>query len=649
MTLSPGQTLKDRYRIVTLLGQGGFGAVYRAWDLNLERPRALKENLDTSESAQRQFKREAQLLSDLSHPNLPKVIDHFVLPGQGQYLVMEYVEGEDLQQMLERQGPLAEAQAVDWIGQVCDALIYLHSQNPPVIHRDIKPANIKITPQGKAMLVDFGIAKASAPGQKTTVGARAVTPGYSPPEQYGQGVTDAQSDVYALGATLYALLTGRAPVDSVDLLARNVPPPPPVRQLNPAVSAQVEAAIAGAMQLERANRTAGTAAFKASLLYKGQPRTQMVLAPSGSVVALVGTGVPDTQRVPAPAQARLKPVKGKSPLGWIVGLLAVVAIGWFGLGGIGSKEQPPTETAVAVQPLETTAAPAITQAPPTVKMPTVTRAQSSPSTDTPAPAPTEQPVLTPTDAPYALEQTYTDLKGVQMVLIPAGEFQMGSDKGDSEENPMHTVYLDAFYMDINEATNALYEKCVQAGTCSPPSDSSSYIRSSYYGNPEFANYPVVFVEWEQARTFCEQWRGARLPTEAEWEKAARGGLEGKYYPWGNDDPICQKGVMNGAKFVDPPGCNETDTEPVGSYSPNGYGLYDMVGNVWEWVWDWFGPYSNSYAINPQGPVSGESRILRGGSWRDSPYWLGVVIRKYYFTERFGDFGFRCAADALPRP
>ncbi|MBN2550836.1 MAG: serine/threonine protein kinase, partial [Anaerolineales bacterium] len=203
MTLSPGQTLNNRYRIVTLLGQGGFGAVYRAWDLNLERPRALKENLDTSEAAQRQFKREAQLLSDLSHPNLPKVIDHFVLPGQGQYLVMEYVEGEDLQQMLERQGPLTEAQALDWIGQVCEALIYLHSQTPPVIHRDIKPANIKITPQGKAMMVDFGIAKASAAGQKTTVGARAVTPGYSPPEQYGQGTTDAQSDVYALGATLY--------------------------------------------------------------------------------------------------------------------------------------------------------------------------------------------------------------------------------------------------------------------------------------------------------------------------------------------------------------------------------------------------------------------------------------------------------------
>jgi serine/threonine-protein kinase len=164
MPLQIGQVLNNRYRIVKLLGQGGFGAVYRAWDMNMECPRAVKENLDTTSEGQKQFKTEAKILGQLTHQNLPKVIDHFIIPGQGQYLVMEYVEGEDMQEMLDKQGgPLPESQVINWIEQVCDALTYLHGQNPPIIHRDIKPANIKITPQGKAMLVDFGIAKVFDP------------------------------------------------------------------------------------------------------------------------------------------------------------------------------------------------------------------------------------------------------------------------------------------------------------------------------------------------------------------------------------------------------------------------------------------------------------------------------------------------------
>ena len=183
--------------------------MYRAWDLNLDHPRAIKENLDTSPQAQRQFKREAQILDQLVHPNLPRVIDHFIIPNQGQYLVMDSVEGEDLKEKLDKaSGPLPESQVLIWIEQICEALTYLHLQNPPIIHRDIKPANIRITPKGQPMLVDFGIAKEFNPAQSTTKGARAVTSGYSPPEQYGRGTTDAKSDIYALGAALYHLLTG---------------------------------------------------------------------------------------------------------------------------------------------------------------------------------------------------------------------------------------------------------------------------------------------------------------------------------------------------------------------------------------------------------------------------------------------------------
>ena len=265
MPLSPGQILDNRYRVVKLLGQGGFGAVYRVWDTRLDRPRALKENLDTSPEAQRQFKREAQILSDLSHPNLPRVIDHFIVPGQGQYLVMDYVEGEDLQEMLQRVGgPLPEAQVLDWIGQVSDALEYLHSQSPPIIHRDVKPANIKITPDGKAMLVDFGIAKVYDPQLRTTIGARAVTPGYSPNEQYlSSGQTDARTDVYALGATLYCLLTGKAPPEAPERNMGVVVPSP--RSLYLCVSFKVEDAITRSLEMQPEKRYQSIAGFKSAL------------------------------------------------------------------------------------------------------------------------------------------------------------------------------------------------------------------------------------------------------------------------------------------------------------------------------------------------------------------------------------------------
>jgi serine/threonine-protein kinase len=266
MSLSTGQVLNQRYRIAGLLGQGGFGAVYRAWDLNVQAAVAVKECLQSDPESIRQFQTEAGLLFKLRHTGLPVVHDSFSLPGQGSYLVMDFVEGEDLKTKLEQAGgPLPEGQAMAWIEQICDALIYLHSQTPPVIHRDIKPANIRITPQGKAILVDFGIAKLYDPQRRTTRGAQAATPGYAPPEQYGAGSTDARSDLYALGATAYHLLTGEAPPPAMDITAGSLPPPPPAHVLNPAVSLAASQAVGRAMQLRRDDRFHSARAFKAAL------------------------------------------------------------------------------------------------------------------------------------------------------------------------------------------------------------------------------------------------------------------------------------------------------------------------------------------------------------------------------------------------
>jgi serine/threonine-protein kinase len=263
MSIPIGSIIKGRYRIESILGLGGFGAVYRAWDIYQKKDCALKENLDTSGESQRQFSREATILARLWHPNLPRVSDHFIYPGVGQYLVMDFVDGDDLEVMLERRGPLPIEKSLDWISQIAGALDYLHTSYPPIFHRDIKPANIKITPAGKAVLVDFGLVKMSDPTSRTTVGARAVTPGYAPPEQYGKGRTDGRTDIYALGGTLYTMLTGQEPPESVDRTTGVLLMPP--SDVNPIITKKTEAVILRAMQIAPKDRYQTAAAFKKAL------------------------------------------------------------------------------------------------------------------------------------------------------------------------------------------------------------------------------------------------------------------------------------------------------------------------------------------------------------------------------------------------
>jgi eukaryotic-like serine/threonine-protein kinase len=263
MTMQTGQVIAERYRIVKQLGQGGFGAVYRAWDLNLKRPCAVKENLDTSPEAQRQFEREATILANLSHPNLPRVTDHFIIEDKGQYLVMDFVDGEDLGSRIQRLGHLPLNQSIEWISQVADALSYLHTRQPPVVHRDIKPANIRITPEEKVILVDFGLVKIFDPKLQTTMGARAVTPGYAPPEQYGKGQTDTRTDIYALGATLYKILTGQDPLESVQRIAGSRMLP--AHQINPNIPYHISSVIERAMSLDPEQRYQDSQQFKTDL------------------------------------------------------------------------------------------------------------------------------------------------------------------------------------------------------------------------------------------------------------------------------------------------------------------------------------------------------------------------------------------------
>ncbi len=246
MPLAQGQLLAQRYKIVRLLGQGGYGAVYLAEDTRLTgRLVAVKESFENKPDAARQFQLEAELLARLNHPHLVRVSDRFEERGHP-FFVMDFIEGEDLTAVIQR-GAASPEQILKWMMQICDAVAYLHSQNPPIIHRDIKPSNIKIHKDGYAVLVDFGIAKIYQPQKQTALIARAVSSGFSPPEQYSGG-TDTRSDVYALGATLYCALTATVPPEALELVDQSAVLIPPSR-INPRLNPALDQVILKAMSL----------------------------------------------------------------------------------------------------------------------------------------------------------------------------------------------------------------------------------------------------------------------------------------------------------------------------------------------------------------------------------------------------------------
>lgn len=645
MPVSQGQVVNNRYRIAKQLAANEYGALYRAWDLNANGPCALQEVFETPALAQADVAAPVDQLLNLRHPNLARVIDAFDIPGQGRYLVMELATGDSLGELLEGAGgPLSEGRVLPWIYQVCDALNYLHSQAPPLAHCNISPATIYLAetpsaPQGQAVLRDLGFSRTSDPNQ--AAGAWAVSPGFSAPENYGRGTIDTRSDIYALGATLYTLLTGQRPAESNLIAGHDAPAPRPAGEINPQVSQNTSAAIERAMRINPAERFSSIQEFRNALSGVSQsspyrpvtsPRLE-TLPPAMPEAAPDSTPATETAQVPelVPSTAVAQPppqiasasppAAGEPPrqrrwiliAGGIIMVLLVIVCGLVGGNWVVNYLDEQTETAtptVTATETEVVLTETLTPTPPE-------------ATDTPLPSPTE-------------ESGGGEIPN--MVLIPAGQFQMGSPAGAADELPVHTVVLDAYYIDLYEVTNANYAACVDEGVCLPPSQSASLTRESYYGNYDFVDYPVIFVDWSMAQTYCE-WRGGSLPTEAQWEKAARGD-DMRTYPWGEGiDCTLANLWIDGSTCV-------RDTVMVGSY-PSGispYGLFDMAGNVWEWVLDWFDPgyYANSPAENPTGPPSGELRVLRGGSHGGGPIQQRTTTRGRQLPSKGYDYaGFRC--------
>ena len=427
-TLDRGALLHKRYRIVETLGQGGMGSVYHAVDENLGVDLAVKENLFTSDEYARQFRLEAVILANLRHPNLPRVTDHFVIGDQGQYLIMDYIEGEDLRQRMERVGSISEEEAILIGAAMCDALQYLHTRKPSVIHRDVKPGNVRISPDGHIYLVDFGLAKLVKGNQATTTGARAMTPGYSPPEQYGTARTDPRTDIYSLGATLYAALTDVIPEDGLARAMDNVELTP-LRKCNPKVSRKLATAIEKAMAIRPEDRFQSAEEFKQALA-TSNVKTQRLEGeiiveppPQASGIdenAKLAREVPPAGKSSPPSRPPSKPrkKKGRGTGFWIffsfflltilAALLSIIVF-W-----------PPISKGL----LALLANPTLSPATPTVTVvDTFTPLPPQKKTATPADTPTPAKTLVPTFLP-SLTPTATRTLGPTPTLLGGGYSQI---------------------------------------------------------------------------------------------------------------------------------------------------------------------------------------------------------------------------------
>lgn len=423
MALAPGTILNHRYRIVSILGQGGMGSVYQAWDENLGISVAVKENLFLTDEYARQFQREANILASLRHPSLPRVGDYFSVPNQGQYLIMDFIEGEDLRQRIERNTTIQDEEVILIGAAICDALDYLHHRFPPIIHRDIKPGNIKITPEGRVSLVDFGLAKLMVGTQQTTTGARAMTPGYSPPEQYGTAPTDPRTDIYSLGATLYASLTGAIPEDGL-ARATGKADLTPVRALMPKANRKLAATIEKALAVDPEDRYQTPLDFRKALLDAGNldrlPEGQALVSPppllpppedienTGILEPLsFNSGAEDpmvARRLSLPVSRRKKR-RRLAPIGLlIVGVVTIIFLiqpgvsktvfGWI------VPSPTPSATATVSTPDQTLAAIGQNHTPlPPLEIPTSTDLMPVNQPQTPEPQITPIPTTSPTPTP----------------------------------------------------------------------------------------------------------------------------------------------------------------------------------------------------------------------------------------------------------
>lgn len=648
-----------RYEILQELGHGGMAVVYLARDPLMDRQVALKLLPRPAGTGDEQFRirfeREARIVAALEHPAIVPVYDFGYFENRP-FLVMRYMSGGTLNDRL-KDNPLPLNEILQVLEQLAPAMDFVHSKG--IIHRDLKPTNILFDQTGNAFLADFGIAKISEASTELTGSATIGTPAYMSPEQAkGGSPLDARSDIYSMGVILYKMLTGHVPFEGdtpiSQAVAHIIQPIPDILSLRPDLPKPYKGLLNRVLAKEPKERFDTMSDLLRELERAEQARHPDVKSTPElpKTIASLSDNKQPTLQLKGNRQPHIPRwvILVGSGLGFIfVILLAFIAY------RLTTNLQ---FTAITSTPLAQVSTSVLTSKPPT-------ETSIPQQTLTPSLAPTLSPSPTITPDPNFIVDEF----GIPMIRIPAGSFQMGSsaDVAFAEcqkyrtdcnledftyEEPVHSVYLDTFFIDQYEITNSQYTVFLAASGNQDESgatwlndNENSHIHLAdniWHVDTGFENHPVIFVTWYGAQAYCE-WRGTVLPSEAQWEKAARGGLEGALYPWGNDMPVCDSVGNNGAQYN---ACGGS-TVPVGSFAPNGYGLYDMAGNVYEWVEDWFSDsyYSVSPQTNPSGPEGEfDRRVMRGGSWSLSANNLRVATRGRNLPENsFRGVGFRCAS------
>ena len=686
-----GKTFDEKYVIESVVGEGGFAVVYKAMHLLWKRPVAVKVFKALADVKEEQraklledFIQEGKLLADLSERSAAicqaRDIGMYTTPKGDvlPYMVLEWLDGASLEDVLldectRKIPPRTMEEAMRLMEPAAEALALAHVQL--IAHRDVKPANVFVlgadprADTATVKLLDFGIAKVVQDVQKmggafskTSGQITSFTPMYGAPEQFNRshGATGPWTDVFAFALVMVEILTYKEPITGDNLMQLAFASADPARRPTPrthgaVVSNEVEKVFAKAVAVAPHDRhaTAGEfwndlrAAMRLDPLRgitgRGGRASALPSTPSAPRVSAVPASNPDAQTMAAPLIDDLRTAKtavpdmprSKSPL--IVAAVAGIALLAGGGFVVASRSSATSQTpqnpagSASVAPIGMASAPA-------------TSASAAPANPC----------------------------GPGMRLIPGGQFFMGSEDKEALpfEKPTHNVKLVPFCIDEFEVTTEAYKACSDPGACRPHADYNEWAgitdkeRKVYdplcnRRDPSgHARHPMNCVDWEMATLYCKN-AGARLPTEAEWEFAARG-PDGRRYPWGPEEPsslllnACGKECVAWSKESQrellvpmyPEDDGFPNTAPVGSF-PKGksrYGVQDVVGNVWEWVSDFYAPYTADDVSDPQGPKTGDEHVIRGGAWNGTkPSWVRPTFRyKAEAAKRSYGTGFRCA-------
>ena len=621
-----GRVLDNRYRIEGMIGEGGMGTVYRVTHLELEDIFAIKvlsPELVNNENAIKRFRQEARAARVIKHPNAVDVTDFGVTTDNLVYLVMEYVEGRSLRDLM-REGVFEFHRAVKLLAQVCDAIESAHQNK--IIHRDLKPENIMVKEVGGKEIVkvlDFGIAKLleSDPNdiqqrRLTEAGKIIGTPQYMSPEQCQTKELGPASDIYAIGIIGYEMMAGVPPLTGqgpADYFVKHLyEKPVPLTQVAPHVPDVVAREIMQALEKAPGARQLSAADLARRLRAAmrradGEPTISPVdtsvideSLENRATVAIESVSVPreseletvvreDSGRLQPPAgspshtssRSADEPAKSKLPMiaAGVVGLAVLAVIGWFLLrpdAGGGTTDKPNV-------------------------------AQATPT-------------------PFVNEFG-------EMMYIPGGKFTMGRNDGEADQRPAHAVEVKPFFLDRYEISNEQYKRYVDGANATPPRNWTGRTCP-----PGLESLPVTHITWQDAEGYA-RWAGKRLPTEEEWEFAARGGEKNNLYPWGND-------WIESAAYVD---IGADKPTARGSFSRDQvFGVFDLAGNVSEWVQSDYLTYESGQPI----PACAPCKVFRGGNFVDEVARSTAVYRwkifpdvpKQYADVIFPKVGFRCAKD-----